>query len=321
MNEEEKDDLEQVPPENFEDAQAAAQNLFETVPQDEEALAEQETETQIEKEAEAAGENTQQEETKTAPEQPDPEAMMQTAENAARAAQEADQRYQQAMARLQQLEEENQTLNKAIQQMSQQQEEALVKSGMEPPVIDFSAMAFEDEETVRQKQQDYTEQLTNYIRGQMMSEFEPYIRQAKEGQAQKEKDSVLSALGDMPELGGISDMIPALDNIIQNNPVLANSDVPLDEKYIMAYTIAKGIDSIKTPAHELTAEELFQMYQNNSELQDMIEKERVKNVQNGQKVPPLSVSGGSGGAALHVKEKPKTFDEASDLVRKMFGVQ
>ena len=51
------------------------------------------------------------------------------------------------------------------------------------------------------------------------------------------------------------------------------------------------------------------------------EKKRLEKIQGSQQVPPFSSSSGAVNAALAIQEKPKTFEEASQLVRKMFGAK
>ena len=79
---------------------------------------------------------------------------------------------------------------------------------------------------------------------------------------------------------------------------------------------------MNTPVEEKkepTAEELMEMYNNNPAFQELIEKKRIEAVKGSQQVPPLSASSGAVNVALNIKEKPKTFEEASARTRKMFG--
>lgn len=91
----------------------------------------------------------------------------------------------------------------------------------------------------------------------------------------------------------------------------------MDEKYINAYMLMTGIDRIKNPpappepAKEPTAEELLQIYNNNPAFQELIEKQRLDTIKQSQQVPPMSASSGAVNAALNIKEKPQTLEEAS----------
>jgi len=127
----------------------------------------------------------------------------------------------------------------------------------------------------------------------------------------------------VPELAGINDMVPQLDKIIANNKWLQSEDMSIDEKYINAYAIARGVNAINTPPEqpkELTSEELMELYDKNPTFQELVEKKRIEAIKNSQQVPPFSASSGAVNAALNIQEKPKTFDEASERTRRMFGL-
>lgn len=244
-----------------------------------------------------------------------------TAEQAAGLAAQKEQELQGVMSELQTLKQQNVQLQDTLAQMSRQQEETIVDNVMEMPVMDLSDVAFADEATIKKRQEEYANQMAEYVKSGVLKDIEPFVEQAKEGQKQKEREDAVTVLEKIPELAGIRQMLPQLEKIIENNPALSSPDVAMDEKYITAYAIAKGIDAMNAPPpKEPTAEELFKMYENNEEFQKLVEKKRLEQVENGQQVPVLSASSGAVNAALNIKEKPKTFDEASERTRKMFGL-
>lgn len=251
------------------------------------------------------------------------EKAVQTAELAAQAASEKDAQLQQALQENAALKEQYNSLNETITQMSQQQKEAIVEEALDIPLFDVDSIAFEDDETKRARQEEYARKMAEFVKGGVMKEISPFVEQAKEGLAQKEKSEAINALSTLPELAGIGDMVPQLDRIITSNKALQSNDLTMEEKYITAYAIAKGVDSINTPATEAkdpTADELMQYYEKNPDFQDLIEKKRLEQAKEGQQVPPFSASSGAVNAALNIKEKPKTFDEASQRTREMFGL-
>jgi hypothetical protein len=155
-----------------------------------------------------------------------------------------------------------------------------------------------------------------------MKELAPTLEYAKKGMQEAERNEVLSSLSQVPELSGINDMLPQLDKIIANNRWLQSDDMDMSEKYINAYAIARGVNAINTPPEEpkeLTSEELMELYDKNPSFQELVEKKRIDAIKNSQQVPPFSASSGAVNAALNIKEKPKTFAEASELTRRMFG--
>jgi hypothetical protein len=136
----------------------------------------------------------------------------------------------------------------------------------------------------------------------------------------KERAEVYDEFSQIPQLSGIAGMSAEVDGIVQNNPVIANADIPLKEKYMLAYAIAEGVKSINTPPKaEPGTEELMSYYDKNPEFRNMIDKKRIEALNKGQQVPQMSASSGASSAALNIKEKPKSFEEASERTRHMFS--
>lgn len=267
------------------------------------------------------------EENPTDTEQTQEQAMLndavQTAEVAAQAAAEKEAQLQQILQELEASRQQQASMQATIEELSRQNEEHIVEEALAPPVLDVSALAFADEDTVKAAQAKYAQDMAAYNRQEFMKEFAPVIEQANEAKYNKEKDDVIAVLAQIPELKGIEGMVPQLDKIIKNNRVLSSDDIPIDEKFIMAYAMAKGVNAINTPPEEPkqpTVEDLMKLYNDNPEFQEMVEKQRIDQVKNSQQVPPFSASSGAVNAALNIKEKPKTFDEASERTRKMFGM-
>lgn len=246
-----------------------------------------------------------------------------TAETAAQAAAQSAQELEMLRQQNAQLQGQNQQLQNTIDELSQRNQQNMIEDALEPPTLDVNALAFADEETVRAAQADYAAKMTEYTKKQMMKELSPALEFAKEGMREKEKAEVLTALSQIPELNGIRDMLPQLDRIIANNKWLQSDDMPMDEKYINAFAMAKGVNSMNTPPPappaEPTTDELMELYNKNPEFQELVEKQRLEQIKQSQQVPPFSASSGAVNAALNIKEKPKTFEEASERTRQMFG--
>ena len=247
-----------------------------------------------------------------------------TAETAAQVAQERDMQLQQALQELEALKAQNQSMQGAIEELSKKNEENLIEEAMQPPVLDVNGLAFATEDEIKQAQADYAQKMADYNRKQIMDELAPTLEYAKRGMQEAEKTEVLAALSQVPELNGIETMMPQLDKIIANNKWLQSDDMTLDEKLINAYAIARGVNAINTPPpeppKELTSEELMELYDKNPTFQELVEKKRLDTIKQSQQVPPFSASSGAVNAALNIKEKPKTFEEASERTRRMFGL-
>lgn len=247
----------------------------------------------------------------------------QTAEIAAQVAADKDAELQQIKQQLEAERQRSAQLQGSLDELSRQNEENIVEEALAPPVLDVNALAFADEDTVNAAQAKYATDMAEYNRKVFMKEFAPVIEQANKAKYAEERNSVISALSQVPELNGIDEMLPQLDRIIANNKALSSDAIPLDEKYITAFAIAKGVNSINTPPAEPkapTTEELMELYNNNPEFQEMVEKQRIAQVNNSQQVPLFSASSGAVNAALNIPEEPKGWDDASERTRKLFGM-
>ena len=249
---------------------------------------------------------------------------VQTAEAAAQAAADANNELLQIRQENEMLKQQNAQLQGTIDEMSQQNAQSVVEEALTPPTLDFNGLAFADEATQAKAIAEFSEAMSKYNRQEIMKELSPALEFAKQGMREKEQKEVISVLSQVPELAGIGDMLPQLDRIIANNKWLQSDDMPMDEKYINAFAIAKGVNSMNTPPaappKELTAQELMALYNNNPEFQELVEQQRLEAIKQSQQVPPFSASSGAVNAALDIKEKPKTLEEASERTRQMFGM-
>ena len=251
---------------------------------------------------------------------------VQTAEIAAQTAQEKDMQLQQLMADMEALKAQNQQLQGTLEEMSRQREEQVVEEALMPPQLDLNGLAFADAETQQAEMAKFIQGMSDYNRQQIMKELAPDLEYAKKGRQDAEKAQLMEVLVNVPELKGINEMLPQLDRIIANNKWLQSEDMPLDERYINAFAIARGVNAINTPPvepeppKELTDEELMELYDKNPTFQELIEKKRIASLKESQQVPPFSASSGAVNAALNIPEKPKTLEEASAATRKMWGL-
>ena len=310
---------------NFYDARRATEDMFDG----QEVLGEESTPQDTPQEPQQEGQEQEpqqegQEQEPQAQEQPtqDNNAVDEAANVAQAAAQAAAQReqdYQRIMSENEQLRQTKNELQQTITQQSQQREQAIIENEMQMPMLDVNRLAFEDDETVQQMQQDYANAMQKYVTQQVLKDVEPALQYAKDGMREKEKREMLEAFSGVDELKGINDMLPQLDYIIEHNKWLANDDIPMDEKYLTAYMIANGVNSANTPPpSDPTAEELMKYYDSNPEFQQMIEKKRLDDIKQSQQVPAMSASNGAVNAALTIKEKPTTWDDASKRTKDMF---
>lgn len=295
---------------NFDEARQATEQMFEAP-----------TETPVEDTPTEVPTETPAEETPPNTEQMLNEATN-VAEQATQLAEQQNAELSKAMSENEQLRQRNAELERTVSEMSHAREEEIVEEAMQMPTINFNELAFADEETQNRAQQEFANAMTEFVRKGIMDEMSPYIEQAKAGQREKEKNEAISVLSQMPELAGINDMMPQIEHIISKNKWLQSDDIPVEEKLINAYMIAKGVNSANAPApKDPTEDELMAMYEKNPAFQELIEKKRIESLKNSQQVPPFSASSGAVNVALNIKEKPKSWDDASERTRQMFGMK
>lgn len=314
---------------NFDEASKAAEEMFNAPsgPEQTDENAVQNSESQnSEQSAKNIETNTADTEAQaTEPQQTEQQPMSQmetavkTAETAAMAASETDKRLQQVLQENEELKEQYVQMQNTLKQMSEKQEEHLIGESVEMPTLDLDNIAFADDKTKQQMQSDYAHKMAEYVKGDIMKEIAPFVQQAKEGLYEKEKNTVINELANIPELHGIKEMLPRLERIISNSKALSSDAVPIDERYTLAYAIANGVDASNAPApKEPTAEELYKIYLKNPELQELIEKKRVEDIKQNQQVPAMSASSGAVNAAPTIKEKPKNLREAFERASRYF---
>ena len=306
---------------NFDEASKATEELF---AEDNQMPLEEVTEPQAEETPEVVEEVPAEPTVPPTPENAMLDDAVNTAEVAAQAAQQKEEQLQQALREIERLQAQQQQMQGTIEELSNKNEENLIEEAMQPPTLDINGLAFADDETVAQAQAEFAQKMAEYNRQQIMKELAPTLEYAKKGMQNEERANALSALSEVPELQGINEMMPQLDRIIASNKWLQSEDMPLEEKLINAYAIARGVNAINTPPEpekKLTDDDLMKLYDETPSFQELIEKRRIDALKNSQQVPPFSASSGAVNAALNIKDKPKTFEEASERTRKMFGLE
>ena len=256
------------------------------------------------------------------------EETMKAAEIATQAATEKDAQLQEALRQMEAIKAQNMQLQEyitnqqnAIDELSAKNQEKIVDEVMTPPVLDINGLAFADETEQQEAMARFAQELSAYNKKQLMDELAPAIEYAKKGMYDAEKNEVVEALSQIPELQGIKEMLPQLDKMIAKNRWLSSDDMPIEDKYINAYAMVKGVNSINNPPQperEKTAEEIFELYKNNPEVREFFEKDMLNRAKQSQQVPPMSASSGAVNAALNINEKPKTLSDASKRTEEMF---
>lgn len=299
-----------MPNTDFEDARSALEQMFLGDVREEEVLDDvEENAAEARSEAESAAQATT-------------EDAANVAEAAAQAAAQKDEAMRQMAEELAAEREKSARLEGTIAEISKQNERHVIEDALEPPTIDFSSLAFADEETQKAAMAKYSSELTEFNKKQLLKDIEPALNFAKQGIYEREKAELIESLSSIPEFEGIKEMVPQIERIIANNKWLSSDDMDLDEKFVNAYAIAKGVNGINSKAEQAktpSVEELLALYNDNPEFQEAIEKQRADKLKPNQQVPPFSASSGAVNAALHIPEEPKDFEDASERTKRMFG--
>lgn len=245
------------------------------------------------------------------------------AESAAAAAKEKDEQLSQAMARLDTLKRENAEIKELLKFYNDARKEELIDAAApEQPRLNLDKLRELDGDSAKALENEYAKNMLEYANKLAMKKVSPMLRNAEIMNELAMKSELIHVLDGVPELTGIAGMGSQLDRIIAGNKLFQNKEIPLDEKYIAAYAIAKGIDSICNPKKQPAIEELIEIYNENPEFQNAVEKQRAAKIKSDtHNIPVFSGSSGNGSIALDVPEKPKSFEEAGEFVRKLFSAK
>lgn len=308
---------------NLEDASTATEQLFaEDMQLPLEAETPEEVETPVETPEVEESEPAAEENTPATDAQLDDAA--QIAETAAEAAVQQNEQNAQLAAELEAARAREAELMARIEELSNNNAEQVVEEALEPPTPpDFHTLAFADEQSQKAAQDKYVAEMAEYNRKMLMKELAPDLEYAKRGRFEQEMQETAAELSELEQFSGMTDMLPQIKNIIANNSVLSAEGVSTADKLITAYLIARGVNSVNNPPaapKAPTAEELMAQYNANPAFQEMIEKQRLEEINKSQQVPPFSASSGAVNAALNIDKKPQNLEEASRRTRELFGM-
>lgn len=239
---------------------------------------------------------------------------------------------EQILQQMTMLQTQNQELMKVIQQMSSQQQERVVETATEPQMPELALpelnidYTYDDEETIKGKHRDYTQRLLEYAKEDakrdVLRELAPIIDASRQGLNERRRSDAVNMLSNMPELQGFNDSLPILNQMLDNNKIFsAAADAPLEDKYVMAYFITKGMDAVKNAGKQMTPDDFIKLYQQNPEYERAINAFKLGQVKPNQEIPSMSASSGAVNAALNMPEKPKNFDEANEMIKNLFFKQ
>ncbi len=228
---------------------------------------------------------------------------------------------EQLRAMVTQMREMMMQMQKSQQEANQANEEAIAKAVLEPPVLDFNAVQYLDDEARSKAMAEYHNAVAEYTKQGVMKDLQPIVDQYNRQTKEAADAAVRNQLIGSGRFEGFSEDAAQIEKIIRSTPGLA--DLPPETKYALGYVINRGVKAMNAkPAAPETAEELVAKVLKNPEAMKAIEKERVSKIAQANKsAPPVAASQGQNNAPAVSPNPPKNLDEARAKAKKIFGLR
>jgi hypothetical protein len=224
------------------------------------------------------------------------------------------------------LQEENARLRAAVQQQgaqAQQMAQAVVedKAPKVPvmPVFDSSRMGYMDENARKSYEDQYGQQMAEYIRYQMAEELAPLRENYERQKAQAEREAAIGSLRNSGRMQGFDEALPQIERILEQMPSLA-AEQDAQKRYTMGYLINRGLQAVNAPAQRAAAD-VAKEAMANPEVMRLIEAERARAAsEKNAAAVPQSASTGASTAPATPQNRPQNLGEARTLLQKAFGL-
>lgn len=224
------------------------------------------------------------------------------------------------------LQEENARLRAAVQQQgaqAQQMAQAVVedKTPKVPvmPVFDSSRMGYMDENARKAYEEQYGQQMAEYIRSQMAQELAPLRESYERQKAQAEREAAIGSLRNSGRLQGFDEALPHIERILEQMPSLA-AEQDAQKRYTVGYLLNRGLEAVNAPAQRAAADVAREVMAN-PEVMRLIEAERARAAaEKNAAAVPQSASTGASTAPATPQNRPQNLGEARTLLQKAFGL-
>ena len=217
--------------------------------------------------------------------------------------------------------EQNTQLQNMVREISAKNQEHVIKDAVEMPSLDIGGLAFASEDELRQAQTDYANQMRDYIMAGIKDDpsIKSLIDEAQRDRNERERRQMIDSFRGVPELKGFEDNLQEIDRFVETNNDIFKDDTPMEVKYIIAKAVVDGVNATNKAESKPGVDELMALYNSNPEFRSAVEQQRLSAVKNNQQVPLMSASSGAANVALNIPDKPKSFDDADNMTRKLFG--
>lgn len=214
---------------------------------------------------------------------------------------------------------ENQQLKNLLREISEERTENI--EGEAVPEFNVEGLTFMDPDEQKKAFSDFAKQIAEYSRKSTLQAISPLIERSQSAIQNQEEQSVFDELRGTEEFKDIDSLTPQIRNIMENNAVLKNGEFTPEERIATAYLIAQGVENQNRKAKPETAmskDEFLKMLDENPEYSQYINERNIEKLKENENVPRFSAASGAGGAGVNLKERPKTFSEANDFIKKYY---
>lgn len=214
---------------------------------------------------------------------------------------------------------ENEQLKNLLKEISEERTEAVEREAV--PEFDVEGLTFMDPEEQKKAFSDFARQIADYSRKSTLQAISPLIERSQNAIQSQEEQSVFDELRGTEEFKDIDSLTPQIRKIMENNSVLKNGDFTPEERIATAYLIAQGVENQNNKAKSnepMSRDEFLKMIDDNPEYSQYLNERNVERLKQNENVPRFSATSGAGNVGINLKERPKSFSDARDFVKKYY---
>lgn len=205
-------------------------------------------------------------------------------------------------------------LQQALQQQSQTQEQAIVQQMQSqpatPPTIDFNELLYADDDIRAQKQQDWINGMTDFVKQSALKDMEPVLNDYKATKETQEFESAAKQLKGLPDIGDkLGTAIDGAGDVVNQIPAL--KQLSPSDALILGALIVKGKEALNAPVEQQkTPEALAQEVIANPQVMKIIAAHNAEQLKQNAGTPAMAAGkGGVSPAPINVQKKPETLEE------------
>lgn len=217
-----------------------------------------------------------------------------------------------------QMTQAQQTVAEQSQAAQGAMDTALSQPSVTIPVLDFSEMQYDDDETRARKMGEWQAAMVQSIRDEVSAQYAGQLRPLIEEQKRNERISAEKAARDTIQadsrFSDFAGMDGQIEKILGANHEFDGMDAR--KRYLLGGLIARGLNYNPTPS----AEQIVEMVKSSPDAQRMLDSERARTVadRNAQ-IPTIQPSSGYATANAIPDESPKTKEDLFRRTEQILG--